>query len=140
MSTPPKGHVYWQCQRCTNCCRWVGDVKVSAAEITAIAGSLGMEEQAFVDGYTRLRADRLGLSIIDREDHSCIFLEGGGCAINAVKPQQCRDFPNKWNFPGWRQVCEAVPVMVGAGERYADGHLVGAEAGEETVEDAGEGD
>jgi len=29
---------------------------------------------------------------------------------------------------------------VGPGERYADGHLVGAEAGEETVEDAGEGD
>ena len=30
--------------------------------------------------------------------------------INEVKPQQCRDFPNKWNFPGWRQVCEAIPV------------------------------
>jgi Fe-S-cluster containining protein len=111
-------------------------VKVSAAEVTAIAGFLGMEEQAFVDGYTRLRADRQGLSIIDREDHSCIFLEGGGWVINAVKPQQCRDFPNKWNFPGWRQVCEAVPVEVGRGERYADGHRVGGTGGEET----GEGD
>jgi hypothetical protein len=27
-----------------------------------------------------------------------------------VKPQQCKDFPNGWNFPGWREVCEAIEV------------------------------
>ena len=69
-----------------------------------------METGAFIERYTRLRVDRRGLSIIDREDHSCIFLEKNSCVINDVKPQQCRDFPNKWNFPGWRQVCEAIPV------------------------------
>jgi Fe-S-cluster containining protein len=102
--------VYYQCQRCTNCCRWPGDVKVTEEETGQIAAFLGLEVNAFVESYTRLRADRRGLSIIDRPDHSCIFLEGNNCVINAVKPQQCRDFPNKWNFPGWRQVCEAIPV------------------------------
>jgi uncharacterized protein len=29
-----------------------------------------------------------------------------------VKPQQCRDFPNLWNFPGFEKVCHAVPKLV----------------------------
>ena len=102
---------YYQCQRCTNCCRWPGDVKVSDAEVAAIAAFRGMETEAFIARYTRLRADRRGLSLTDHPDHSCVFLEGRDCVINDVKPQQCRDFPNKWRFPGWRQVCEAVPVL-----------------------------
>lgn len=113
MPGTPETSVYYQCQRCTNCCRWPGDVKVTEEEITQIAAFTGMERDAFIARYTRLRADRRGLSIIDRPDHSCIFLEGMDCVINGVKPQQCRDFPNKWNFPGWRQVCEAIPVETG---------------------------
>jgi Fe-S-cluster containining protein len=101
---------YYQCQRCTNCCRWPGDVSVSEAEVDAIAAYLGIGTQEFITQYTRLRTDRRGLSLIDRPDHSCIFLEGRDCVINEVKPQQCRDFPNKWRFPGWRQVCDALPL------------------------------
>jgi hypothetical protein len=85
-------------------------VKVDAGEIRAIAGFLGMEEDAFIQRYTRLRTDRAGLSLIEQPNDECIFLEGNDCVINDVKPQQCRDFPNKWNFPGWRQVCHAIPV------------------------------
>jgi Fe-S-cluster containining protein len=107
---------FYQCRRCTNCCRWPGDVRVSEVEVDAIAAFLSMESAAFIEQYTRLRADRRGLSLIDRPDHSCIFLEGRDCVINEVKPQQCRDFPNKWRFPGWRQVCEAVAVPVQTGE------------------------
>ena len=126
---PVNGPVHWVCQRCTNCCRWPGDVKVSEAEIDAIAAFLGLTPDIFIERHTRLRADRRGLSLIDREDRSCIFLEGQSCAINPVKPQQCRDFPNKWNFPGWRQVCEAVPVRLTQGQRLVDGHLVPPDAG-----------
>jgi Fe-S-cluster containining protein len=104
--------IFYQCQRCTNCCRWPGDVKVSEEETVNIAAFLGIPAGVFVERYTRLRTDRRGLSITDHPDHSCIFLEGNDCAINPVKPQQCRDFPNKWNFPGWRQVCEAIPVEI----------------------------
>ena len=42
-------------------------------------------------------------------DGACIFLEGvNTCLIQPVKPEQCRGFPNAWNFPGWRDMCEAV--------------------------------
>ena len=111
---PPTGRaVYYQCQRCTNCCRWPGDVKVEDHEIAAISAHLGLTVEEFIQRYTRLRLNRQGLSIIERPDDSCIFLEGHDCIINDVKPQQCRDFPNKWNFPGWRQVCEAKEIPLG---------------------------
>ncbi len=108
----PPPRTYWKCQRCTACCRWPGDVKVGPEEITEIAAFLGLGEPEFLQKYTRLRTDRAGLSLIEQTDDSCIFLQGNNCVINAVKPQQCRDFPNKWNFPGWRQVCGAIPVSV----------------------------
>lgn len=46
----------------------------------------------------------------DAEDGACMMLAEGGCRINPVKPRQCRDFPNKWNFPGWRDLCRAREV------------------------------
>ena len=99
------------CERCTNCCRWPGDVKVSEKEIAAISRHLGLEENVFIQQYTRLRSDRRGLSLIDQPDGACIFLDGQDCRIQPVKPQQCRDFPNAWNFPGWRDICMAIEVM-----------------------------
>lgn len=103
---PPK----YLCERCTNCCRWPGDVKVSDKEITAIASFLGMPENEFIQQYTRLRANRRGLSLIDQADGACIFLDGQDCKIQPVKPQQCHDFPNAWNFPGWRDICMATEI------------------------------
>ncbi len=102
--------VYYQCQRCGNCCRWPGDVRVTKKEISEIARFLAMDETEFVQQFTRLRSDRRGLSLIEKPNHECIFLEGIECTIQPVKPGQCRDFPNKWNFPGWREFCEAIPV------------------------------
>jgi uncharacterized protein len=107
-SSPP--HVTYACQRCTNCCRWPGDVKVTDAEIAEIAAFLKLDVLSFIRDWTRVREDRKGLSLLDRADHSCIFLEGRDCAIQPVKPRQCRGFPNAWNFPGWRDVCEAIPL------------------------------
>jgi Fe-S-cluster containining protein len=106
----PDAGVYYQCQRCGNCCRWPGFVKVTAAEIAAIAAQAGVDEHDFIQRYTRLRPNRDGLALIDKPNGECFFFEGGGCAIQRVKPGQCRAFPNEWNFPGWREVCEAIPV------------------------------
>ena len=82
-------------------------MKVTEAEISAISRHLGLAEDDFIQRYTRLRADRRGLSLIDQPDGACIFLDGQDCRIQPVKPQQCRDFPNAWNFPGWRDICMA---------------------------------
>lgn len=105
--------IKYQCQRCTQCCRWPGEVKIGDREITAIAQHLGLSEDDFIQRYTRLRANREGLALIDKGDsHECIFLEGRDCVIQGAKPVQCSGFPNTWNFPGWREICEAVPVLV----------------------------
>jgi hypothetical protein len=103
---PPK----YACQRCTNCCRWPGFVKVGGEEIAQIADFLGMDENDFIQEFTRLRPQRDGLALIDQDDGACVFLDGRDCRIQAVKPAQCRSFPNGWNFPGWRDVCEAVEI------------------------------
>ena len=70
---------------------------------------LKMTPGDFVERYTRLTADRSGLSLIEKADGACVFLtetRPPACRIEAVKPRQCRDFPEKWNFPGWEKLCE----------------------------------
>jgi Fe-S-cluster containining protein len=100
--------VHYECQRCTNCCRWPGFVKIDDADISRLAAFLEMDEREFIERYTRLRQYRDGLALTDKPNGECVFLEGRDCAVQPVKPRQCRGFPNEWNFPGWREVCEAV--------------------------------
>ncbi len=100
------------CQRCTACCRLPGDVRVEPEEITRIAEFLGLSEEDFIARHTRLRANRRGLSLLEREDNSCVMLEGDACIIHPVKPTQCIGFPDAWNFPGWREISRAVAVPV----------------------------
>jgi len=99
---------YYQCQRCGNCCRWPGLVKLTEEDITAISAFLGLSEDDFIQQHTRLRPRRDGLALLDKGNGECAFLDGRDCRIQPVKPAQCRGFPNEWNFPGWREVCEAI--------------------------------
>ncbi len=109
--------IRYLCQRCGNCCRWPGDVRVSSHEVAAIASHLGMDVAGFTERYTRINANRTGLSLVEEPDGACVFLEGGNrCRIQPVKPRQCTGFPNSWRFPGWRQDCEAIPV--GGDEKF----------------------
>jgi len=97
--------------RCGNCCRWPGFVKLTQGDITRIARFLALSEHDFIQNYTQLRPNREGLALTNKPNEECIFLEGvNTCRIQAVKPEQCRGFPNDWNFPGWRAVCEAQPL------------------------------
>lgn len=102
--------IFCECQRCTACCRWPGQVRLEADEIPRMAGFLGLEERDFIDRYTGLRADRRGLALTEAAGGRCVFLAGRDCRIQPVKPRQCRDFPNRWNFPGFRDLCRAVAV------------------------------
>ncbi len=104
--------VFHECQRCTACCRWPGDVKISEEEIARMAVHLGMTEQEFIDRYTRLRWFRRGLSLQEKPNGECVFLDGQDCRVQPVKPKQCRDFPNLWNFPGFEKTCQAIPREV----------------------------
>jgi len=104
--------VFYECQRCAACCRWPGQVKVDDAEIRGMAALLELPEADFIERYTRVRVDRRGLTLIEGPDGACIFLEGGGCRVQPAKPQQCRDFPNRWRFPGFERHCESVARVV----------------------------
>ena len=100
----------YECQRCGNCCRWHGEVPVTDAEVKKISDFLEMPLYDFVAEFTDLRINRAGLTLIDKPNGECIFLDGITCTIQPVKPDQCAGFPNRWNFPGWREQCEAIPV------------------------------
>jgi hypothetical protein len=45
--------VFHDCQRCTACCRWPGQVRLTEAEITRIAAFLQLSEHDFIQRYTR---------------------------------------------------------------------------------------
>lgn len=108
--------VFYECQRCTACCRWPGQVALDDSDIARMAVFKQITEHEFIQVYTRLRQDRRGLALTEQPNGECIFLEGNDCAVQPVKPQQCRDFPNLWNFPGFEHTCHAIPRLVGEEE------------------------
>ncbi len=104
--------IFHECQRCTACCRWPGQVRLTEAEVTRLAAFKQLAEWEFIQRFTRLTDDRRGLALLDKPDGQCVFLEGNDCSVQPVKPQQCRDFPNLWNFPGFEKICQAIPRLV----------------------------
>lgn len=104
--------IFYECQRCTACCRWPGQVRLTDEEIARLAAFKQLSEHDFIQQFTRVRQDRKGLSLIEKPNHECIFLDGNHCSVQPVKPQQCRDFPNLWNFPGFEKTCHAIPKLV----------------------------
>src|SRR3954465_11618516 len=79
--------IFLECQRCTACCRWPGQVRVTEAEITRLAAFKGLSERDFIERFTRLTKERRGLALLDKPNGECIFLEGDQCAVQPVKPQ-----------------------------------------------------
>ena len=106
--------IFLECQRCTACCRWPGQVLVTEVEIARLAAFKGVCEHDFIQQFMRLRQDRRGLALQENPNGECVFLDGNDCSVQPVKPQQCRDFPNLWNFPGFEKTCRAIPRLVGA--------------------------
>lgn len=107
---------------------------MSEKEITRLAEFKGLSESDFIQQFTRLRWDRGGLALQEQPDGACIFLEGEGCAVQPVKPQQCRDFPNLWNFPGSEKTCQAIPREVSEEEYQRRIALIKAKGNDRTVE------
>ena len=100
------------CLRCGACCRWEGAVKLIGDEPDKIAEFLNMSVEDFIGLHTTITPDRQHLSLLSKPDGSCEYLGDGGCLINPVKPLQCREFPEKWNFPGWQNECAAGKLTV----------------------------
>ncbi len=95
----------FDCIQCQACCRETGYVRLKKEEPKVIADFLGMDVNEFIETLTRLTRDRQGLALVDQTGGACIFLTPKGCRINPVKPIQCRDFPHKWKFSEFEQIC-----------------------------------
>jgi len=118
--------VFHECQRCTACCRWPGQVCLTEKEIVRLAEFKQLSEHEFIQRFTRLRSDRHGLVLEEKPNGECIFLDGNACSVQPVKPQQCRDFPNLWRHPEAENQCRAIPHIVD-NETYL--HLVSRATG-----------
>jgi Fe-S-cluster containining protein len=108
--------IFYDCQRCTACCRWPGQVRLTDEEITRLAAFNDLSEHDFIQRFTRLTHDRLGLALQEKPSGACVFLVGNDCSVQSVKPQQCRDFPNLWRHPDADNLCRAIPREVSEDE------------------------
>ena len=79
--------IFWECDRCTTCCRWTGKVRWTEADVARIAAYLQWTEAEFIQGHTRLNLQRNGLALLDQSDGSCSFLDSGwNCRTNPFFP------------------------------------------------------
>ncbi|MFH2090977.1 MAG: YkgJ family cysteine cluster protein [Pseudomonadota bacterium] len=95
----------FKCLGCGACCRQDGYVRLKKNEPDKIAAFLNMDVYDFIETCTVLTCDRHSLALKDKKNGECLFLTPGGCAINAVKPDQCLDFPHRWKFKAFKTTC-----------------------------------
>jgi Fe-S-cluster containining protein len=76
---------------CIKCCEQQGFVYLTEADLTRIAGYLGLTPAAFEKRYV-YRTKNLRRLRVPRHAQ-CEFLDSDGCRIHEVKPLQCRTFP-----------------------------------------------
>lgn len=73
---------------------------LTSDDIAGMAEHLRLDEAAFVDRYTVLASNRAQLSLAERDNGDCVFLEGSDCLVYAARPAQCRTFPAEWSVSG----------------------------------------
>ncbi len=98
-----KHGVKFSCQAgCVRCCGGApGDVFVTQDEIDALAGFLKLSVQDFEFKYIRMYSSGR-MSLKERINGDCVFLNEKGCGVYSVRPKQCRD------YPFWPEVMKSV--------------------------------
>ncbi len=96
MSPSPWYHdgLRFECQRSGHCCTGEpGTVRLTAAEVRALAARLGLKREAFTAMYTR-RLPSGAISLRERPNHDCVFFDAAlGCEVYMQRPRQCRTWP-----------------------------------------------
>ena len=97
------------CQRCGACCRVPGIVRLTEGDVLALAEALGLSPEAFVADYAELAPGRQGLMLAGDPNGPCRFLtENNLCRVHLARPQQCRDYPERWRSADIEAVCQAI--------------------------------
>ncbi len=91
----------FECTMCGNCCTGPeGYVLVSDAEVTTLAGRVGVTRERFLEQFTHMLP--MGRSLIEKPStfgNDCIFLDRetipgkAVCAVYHDRPAQCRTWP-----------------------------------------------
>ena len=108
----------FSCERCGNCCKGDGAVVIGPAEADRIAKFLKLTRREFVRRFAfKIGQDEWQLVDKANREQWCIFLERGedglyGCAINAVKPDQCGSFPAKWKNEDSFRTCAGLRILM----------------------------
>lgn len=86
----------FKCKKCGECCKWKGEVKLTPTDIQRISNYLSMEDDNFLNSYTKNKGNKVVL--IDKPGTTtCTFLKDNLCSIWNVKPKQCEDYPKKFD-------------------------------------------
>jgi len=93
----------FECTRCSYCCRHEpGFVFLSETDLKGMVETLDISEEEFIENYCK-NVD-IGffnrLSLIEKDNHDCIFWSEKGCAVYKARPLQCR------SYPFWTQIVE----------------------------------
>lgn len=102
MPRPPwyKDGLQFSCTCSGHCCSGApGYVWVNSEEIAALAAELGMTPNAFGKKYLRSVNGRI--SLIEKPDYDCVFLEDKKCTVYNARPVQCR------TYPFWPEIMES---------------------------------
>ncbi|MCP4160850.1 MAG: YkgJ family cysteine cluster protein [Deltaproteobacteria bacterium] len=91
-----KEGLLFECQRCSYCCRHEpGYVFLSERDLKSMAEILEITEDLFIQKYC-IKVD-IGLfsriSLMEKENHDCIFWSEDGCLVYKARPLQCRSYP-----------------------------------------------
>jgi Fe-S-cluster containining protein len=102
---------------CTRCCRAVGYVYLTEADLQRAAAQLGISPAEFESRYV-YRTRHL-LRLRKPRGSQCHFLADDGCLLHPNKPTQCRLYPFWPEFTdssaGWRKAARQCPG-VGQGD------------------------
>jgi hypothetical protein len=88
--------LHFECEQCGGCCGgFPGYVWVTPDELAQISEFLKISSEQFQARY--LTKVRQRMSLIEKENYDCIFLNRNGdtirCQIYPVRPRQCRTWP-----------------------------------------------
>lgn len=113
--------IRFECTGCGRCCTGEpgGIIALSEDEVAVIAKHKEMEVSTFRRGFVH-KIDH-GLSLKEKENGDCIFLEENKCSIYAVRPGKCRSYPfwfeNLRSPEAWSDACRTCEG-IGQGKNY----------------------
>ncbi len=117
------------CRACANCCK-VAETNITKRDVARLAKSMRISEKQFIVNYTTMSAqeEEEEETILRRNEHGCIFLDGNDCSVYDSRPDTCRDFPHLVRGAGsiqsrmWQMIDRATycPIVYNTLEEWKD--------------------